>query len=113
MFTAQAELLSSHTRRKMAAGLLLLVCAGAVLYSAQAQDQYDQLPDNYKKGVDLAFEQLNAHAVVQHHFRFLRSLEKSDIEVNLESEFMILLAILLAVLGLKNSCLSLFTMFPV
>ncbi|XP_078018649.1 uncharacterized protein LOC144458854 [Epinephelus lanceolatus] len=64
----------------MAAGLLLLVCAGAVLYSAEAQDYYDGLPNYYKKGVDLALEQLNTHAGVHHHFRFLRSLEKSDIE---------------------------------
>ena len=65
----------------MAAGLLFLVCAGAVLYSAQAQDSYNELPDYYKKGVDLALEQLNTHSGVHHHFRFLRSLEKSDIEV--------------------------------
>lgn len=66
----------------MAAGLLLLVCAGAVLYSAEAQDPYHELPDDYKKGVDLALGQLNSHAGVHHHFRFLKSLEKSDIEVN-------------------------------
>lgn len=89
------EPLSTHIQRKMAAGLLLLVCAGAVLYSAQAQDLYNQLPDSYKKGVDLAVEQLNSHAGVHHHFRFLRSLEKSDIEVNLRVFF-------LSVLGLKN-----------
>ncbi|XP_059182608.1 uncharacterized protein LOC131961751 isoform X2 [Centropristis striata] len=64
----------------MAAGLLLLVCAGAVLYSAGAQDSYDGLPNYQKKGVDLALEQLNTHAGVHHHFRFLRSLEKSSIE---------------------------------
>ncbi|KAI3355375.1 hypothetical protein L3Q82_018219 [Scortum barcoo] len=64
----------------MAAGLLLLVCAGAVLYSAEAQDAFEALPNNYKKGVNLALEQLNSHAGVHHHFRFLRSLEKSDIE---------------------------------
>ena len=64
----------------MAAGLLLLVCAGAVLYSAEAQDPYHELPDDYKKGVDLALGQLNSHAGVHHHFRFLKSLEKSDIE---------------------------------
>ncbi|TKS87578.1 hypothetical protein D9C73_021702 [Collichthys lucidus] len=64
----------------MAAGLLLLVCAGAVLYSAKAQDLYNELPDSYKKGVDLSLEQLSSHAGVHHHFRFLRSLEKSDIE---------------------------------
>lgn len=67
----------------MAAGLLFLVCAGAVLYSAEAQDPYSELPDYYKRGVDLALEQLNSHAGVHHHFRFLRSLDKSDIEVNL------------------------------
>ncbi|KAK2886622.1 hypothetical protein Q8A73_020568 [Channa argus] len=72
---------SPHTlKRKMAAGLLLLVCAGAVLFSAKAQDSYDGLPDNYKKGVDLAFDQLNSHARVNHHFRFLKSVERSDIE---------------------------------
>ncbi|KAM9337267.1 uncharacterized protein ABDE67_018583 [Symphorus nematophorus] len=64
----------------MAAGLVLLVCAAAVLYSAEAQDPYNELADNYKKGVDLALEQLNSHAGVQHHFRFLRTLDKSDIE---------------------------------
>ncbi|CAJ1082558.1 uncharacterized protein LOC115570440 [Xyrichtys novacula] len=64
----------------MAAGLLLLVCAGAVLYSAEAQDPYNELGDLHKKGVDLALEQLNSHAMVQHHFRFLKSLGKSEIE---------------------------------
>uniref|UniRef100_A0A3Q3M8A8 Retinoic acid receptor responder protein 2 n=1 Tax=Labrus bergylta TaxID=56723 RepID=A0A3Q3M8A8_9LABR len=64
----------------MSAGLLLLVCAGAVLYSAEAQDPYTELPDYYKKGVNLTLEQLNSHVGVHHHFRFLRSLEKSDIE---------------------------------
>ncbi|XP_030254901.1 uncharacterized protein LOC115570440 [Sparus aurata] len=64
----------------MAVGLLFLVCAGAVLYSAEAQDPYSELPDYYKRGVDLALEQLNSHAGVHHHFRFLRSLDKSDIE---------------------------------
>ncbi|AWP17040.1 Hypothetical protein SMAX5B_017128 [Scophthalmus maximus] len=64
----------------MAAVLLLLVCAGAALYSAKAQESYDELPENYKKGVDLAFEQLNSHSGVQHHFRFWKSLDKSEIE---------------------------------
>lgn len=83
----RAELLSSHIRRKMAAGLLLLVCAGAVLCSAKAQDPYDELPLNYRKGVDLAFDQLNSHARVVHHFRFMKSVEKSEMEVNVKSEF--------------------------
>nr|XP_040022996.1 uncharacterized protein LOC120811582 [Gasterosteus aculeatus aculeatus] len=64
---------------KMAAGSLLLVCA-VVLCSVRAQDAYDQLPDDYKKGVDLALELLETHAGVNHRYRFLRSLEKSDTE---------------------------------
>lgn len=82
----RAALLLFHTLAvKMAAGLMLLVCAAAVLYSAEAQDSFTGLPDNYRNGVDLALVQLNSHAGVQHHFRFLRSLEKSDIEVKLDS----------------------------
>uniref|UniRef100_A0A3Q3S142 Retinoic acid receptor responder protein 2 n=1 Tax=Mastacembelus armatus TaxID=205130 RepID=A0A3Q3S142_9TELE len=64
----------------MATGLLLLFCAGVVLWSAKAQEPFNALTNNYKKGVELAFEQLNSHAAVQHHFLFLRSLEKSEIE---------------------------------
>uniref|UniRef100_UPI0037E8F4FB uncharacterized protein n=1 Tax=Semicossyphus pulcher TaxID=241346 RepID=UPI0037E8F4FB len=64
----------------MAARLLLLVCAGAVLYPAEAQGPNNELPDNYRIGVDLALEQLDSHVGVQHHFRFLRSLDKSEIE---------------------------------
>lgn len=84
MLPVEDKLFSSHARRKMATGLFSLVCAAALLCSVQAQDQ---LPENYMKGVDLALEQLNAHAGVHHHFRFLRSVEKSDIEVKQESGF--------------------------
>ncbi|KAG7524922.1 hypothetical protein JOB18_019307 [Solea senegalensis] len=64
----------------MAGGLLLLLCAGAALLSVKAQDVYEELPENFKIGVDLALEQLNSHAWVHHHFRFLRSVGKSEIE---------------------------------
>uniref|UniRef100_A0A668RZT9 Retinoic acid receptor responder protein 2 n=1 Tax=Oreochromis aureus TaxID=47969 RepID=A0A668RZT9_OREAU len=64
----------------MAAGLLLLVCAVAVLYSAEAQASYNGLPEIYKKGVDLAMQQLSTHARVQHHYRFLRTVEKLETE---------------------------------
>lgn len=64
----------------MAAALLLLICAGALLYSAEAQDPYTQLSNIYRKGVDLALEQLNSHVGVHHHFRFLKTLDKSEIE---------------------------------
>uniref|UniRef100_A0A665UAN3 Retinoic acid receptor responder protein 2 n=1 Tax=Echeneis naucrates TaxID=173247 RepID=A0A665UAN3_ECHNA len=64
----------------MAAGLLVLVCAGAVLLSAEAQEPYEDLPESYRQGVDLALEQLNSHAGVRFHLRFLKSLEKREIE---------------------------------
>ncbi|KAM9713183.1 uncharacterized protein ACNS7B_023476 [Menidia menidia] len=64
----------------MAAGLLFLLCSAALLYSAAAQDPYNELPAIQKKGVDLALEQLTSHPGVQHHFRFWKSLDKSEIE---------------------------------
>uniref|UniRef100_A0A3B3W0R9 Retinoic acid receptor responder protein 2 n=1 Tax=Poecilia latipinna TaxID=48699 RepID=A0A3B3W0R9_9TELE len=63
---------------KMAAGLLLLVCAGGLLLPAEAQDSYNQLPTAVRAGVDLALEQLTSHASVKHHFRFLKSVEKKE-----------------------------------
>lgn len=75
----------AHTltvKMETAAGLLLLlICAGAVLYPAEAQDPYSQLPVGYKKGVDLSLEQLSSHSTVHHHFRFLRTVDKQEIEV--------------------------------
>lgn len=67
----------------MAARLLLLLCVGSVLSLIGAQDASTRLPDSYKHSVDLILEQLNSHAGVHHHFRFLRSLEKSETEVKL------------------------------
>uniref|UniRef100_A0A667ZYM5 Retinoic acid receptor responder protein 2 n=1 Tax=Myripristis murdjan TaxID=586833 RepID=A0A667ZYM5_9TELE len=64
----------------MAALLLLLLGAGVALVSANGQEAYNQLPDAYRKGVDLATENLNSHVGIRHHFLFFRSLVKSDIE---------------------------------
>lgn len=61
--------------------LLLLLCVCPVLSSVGAEDAYTRLSESYRNGVDLALEQLNSHAGVHHHFRFLRSLEKTEIEV--------------------------------
>lgn len=74
-------LLHTHTGRKMAALLLLLLGVGALFFSSNAQEAYNKLPETYRKGVDLALEKLNSHAGIQHHFLFLRSVTKSDIEV--------------------------------
>ncbi|KAL1006894.1 hypothetical protein UPYG_G00078590 [Umbra pygmaea] len=64
----------------MAALVLLLVSAGVLLCSPEAQGAYSKLSDNYRKGVNLALEQLSSHSGVQHHFLFFRSLLKSEIE---------------------------------
>ncbi|KAJ8010163.1 hypothetical protein DPEC_G00072130 [Dallia pectoralis] len=60
--------------------LLFLVSAGVLLSSTEVHGGYSKLPENYRKGVDLALEQLNSHSAVLHHFRFYKSIQKSDIE---------------------------------
>ncbi|KAK9527590.1 hypothetical protein VZT92_014138 [Zoarces viviparus] len=64
----------------MAALLLLLFSVGALFLSSNAQEAYDNLPETYRKGVDLALEKLKAHDGIHHHFLFLRSIIKSEIE---------------------------------
>ncbi|KAJ8336918.1 hypothetical protein SKAU_G00381380 [Synaphobranchus kaupii] len=60
--------------------LFLLLVIGACVSPAEGQAAYDQLPDLYKKGVDLALEQLKSDSSIRHHFFFLKSLSKSNIE---------------------------------
>lgn len=69
--------------RKMAAELLVLLCAAAVLGSAEAQDPYSELLESYRQGVDLVLEQLGSSDNVKLHFRFLKSVEKRELEVNI------------------------------
>ncbi|XP_033841750.1 uncharacterized protein zgc:195173 [Periophthalmus magnuspinnatus] len=63
----------------MAAGLSLLLFY-ALLCVAGAQDNYNELSVGYKNGVALALEQLSSHAAVHHHFRFLRTMDKAEID---------------------------------
>ncbi|KAL1006895.1 hypothetical protein UPYG_G00078600 [Umbra pygmaea] len=64
----------------MAALLLLLVSAGVLMSSTDAQEAYTKLPDIYRKGVNLALDKLNSHSGVQHHFLFFKSLQDYDTE---------------------------------
>lgn len=66
----------------MAPWLLCVVCAAAVLASAEAQDSYNQLPEPFRQGVDLALQQLNSSDIVKLHFLFLRTVDKREQEVN-------------------------------
>lgn len=74
-------LIVTDTGKKMAALLLLLFSVGALFFSSNAQEAYNNLPETYRKGVDLALEKLNSHAGIQHHFLYFRSITKSDIQV--------------------------------
>lgn len=64
----------------MAAGLLFLVCAAAVLYSAEAWQPYNGLPEIYKKGVNLVRQELTTHSKIQHHYLFLKTVDKLETE---------------------------------
>uniref|UniRef100_A0A1A7YE00 Retinoic acid receptor responder protein 2 n=1 Tax=Iconisemion striatum TaxID=60296 RepID=A0A1A7YE00_9TELE len=61
----------------MAAVLLWLFSLGALLCSSGAQKNYDDLPETYRKGVDLALKMVNALPNIQHHILFFKSVEKT------------------------------------
>lgn len=68
----------------MAALLVWLFSVGAFFLSSNAQE----LPETYRKGVDLALAKLHSLAGIQDHYVFLRSVSKSDYEVlNRKSSF--------------------------
>ncbi|XP_074549903.1 retinoic acid receptor responder protein 2-like [Halichoeres trimaculatus] len=71
----------------MAALLLLLLTVGASFFPSEAQEAYDRLTDEYKKGVDLALEKLHSHVGIQQHFLFFKSLLQSDIEPGFDVKF--------------------------
>uniref|UniRef100_A0AAY4DUW7 Retinoic acid receptor responder protein 2 n=1 Tax=Denticeps clupeoides TaxID=299321 RepID=A0AAY4DUW7_9TELE len=60
--------------------LVVLLAAGTLLSSTEAQEAYDNLPETFKKGVDLAVQHVNSHANIQQLFLFFKSLQKSSID---------------------------------
>ena len=60
----------------------VLLLAAGVLSCTEAQEAYSKLSDPYRKGVDLALQQLNNHSAIQHHFLFFKSTVMSDINVS-------------------------------
>ncbi|XP_077101291.1 uncharacterized protein LOC143752141 [Siphateles boraxobius] len=62
----------------------LMFLAGVFLTSAEAQSSFSKLPDFYKKGVELALQNINAHEGVQQHFLFLKTIQKSQIEAGFD-----------------------------
>ncbi|RXN24692.1 hypothetical protein ROHU_022104 [Labeo rohita] len=62
----------------------LLLAAGVLLSSAKAQSAFSKLPDAYKKGVELAEQNVNAAAGVQHYFLFFKTIQKSQIDAGFD-----------------------------
>uniref|UniRef100_A0A1A8C6K5 Retinoic acid receptor responder protein 2 n=1 Tax=Nothobranchius kadleci TaxID=1051664 RepID=A0A1A8C6K5_NOTKA len=73
----------------MAAVLLWLFSLGALLYSSGAQKNYEDLPETYRKGVDLALKMVNSLSSVQHHFLFYKSVEKSATEPGFDVSYIL------------------------
>ncbi|XP_003439300.1 uncharacterized protein LOC100692049 [Oreochromis niloticus] len=71
------------TRRTMAALLVWLFSVGAFFLSLNAQE----LPEMYRKGVDLALANLHSLPGIQDHYVFLRSVSKSDYEMGFDVSF--------------------------
>uniref|UniRef100_M3ZI47 Retinoic acid receptor responder protein 2 n=1 Tax=Xiphophorus maculatus TaxID=8083 RepID=M3ZI47_XIPMA len=69
-----------HKLTTMVAFLLWVFSLGCLALPSDTQPAYNDLPESFKKGVDLTLERLSSHASILHHFRFFRSLEKSEIE---------------------------------
>ncbi|XP_051538992.1 uncharacterized protein zgc:195173 [Myxocyprinus asiaticus] len=60
--------------------LIVLGSAGVFLGTSEAQKEFSELPVNYKKGVELALQNVNSHAGIKNHFLFFKSLGKSDLD---------------------------------
>ncbi|KAK0143969.1 hypothetical protein N1851_017703 [Merluccius polli] len=60
--------------------VLAAAAAAALLGPAQANQQYNQLDQNYRVGVDIVLQQLQSFPGVQLHFHFFRTIDKSDFE---------------------------------
>lgn len=65
-----------QTVLKMA--LLLLV---VLLTAGVSPNDAQQLPDIYKKGVELALNQINARHSIKHHFLFFKTIHQAEIQV--------------------------------
>lgn len=83
--------------------LLVVVLSAGVLGSSEAQKDFRDLPESYRRGAELALQQVNSHKNVQNHFLFFKSLLKSDIDVS-QKCFSLLYFILVLVLNSVILC---------
>uniref|UniRef100_A0A3B4D2E3 Retinoic acid receptor responder protein 2 n=1 Tax=Pygocentrus nattereri TaxID=42514 RepID=A0A3B4D2E3_PYGNA len=68
----------------MAMSACAVFFVAAFFLGSEAQSDFGKLPESFKKGVELAVEQVNSHSGLQHHFLFFKSIEKSSIEAGFE-----------------------------
>uniref|UniRef100_A0A087Y1V6 Si:ch1073-406l10.2 n=2 Tax=Poecilia TaxID=8080 RepID=A0A087Y1V6_POEFO len=76
-----------HKLTTMAAFLLWVFSLGCLALPSDAQPAYNNLPESFKKGVDLTLEEVGSHAGILHHFLFFRSLEKFEFESGFNVKF--------------------------
>ncbi|KAM4719166.1 uncharacterized protein FYW61_016701 [Anableps anableps] len=71
----------------MAAFSLWLFSLCCLAFSSNAQEAYNNLPESYKKGVDLTLEMLSSNANILHHFLLFRSVGKSEFEPGFDVKY--------------------------
>ncbi|XP_051969684.1 uncharacterized protein si:ch1073-406l10.2 [Xyrauchen texanus] len=59
---------------------VVLFGAGVLLTSTEDQGSFSNLSDTYKKGVEQALQQVNAHEGIQQYFLFFKTITQSQIE---------------------------------
>lgn len=60
----------------------VLLLTAAIFSCTEAQEAYSKLTESYKKGVDLALQQINNHPNMRHHFLFFKSLQQSNLDAS-------------------------------
>ncbi|MFT7819214.1 uncharacterized protein LOC110535652 [Arapaima gigas] len=67
--------------------LLALLSPGAQLAALEGPDAYSSLSELYKKGVDLALQQVNSLTRIQQRFLFFKTLTKSETEAGFGTSY--------------------------
>ncbi|KAL7840893.1 hypothetical protein AOLI_G00262160, partial [Acnodon oligacanthus] len=75
------------SEENMVAFLLVVLLIAGTLSSYEAQSDFSKLPEPYRRGVELALEQVNSHAGVQNHFLFFKSLSTHDIDAGFGAKY--------------------------
>ncbi|XP_076869616.1 uncharacterized protein LOC143519751 [Brachyhypopomus gauderio] len=61
--------------------------AAVFLRTSEGLNDFEKLSDSYRKGVELAVQQINTHEGVQQHFLFFKSLKQSCFEAGFQVSY--------------------------